>query len=252
MRDPSDHDWDEDEVWLEGRRSRRGAEYRAPAKEQVGALAEDELPGSIYFVRHAVWKFPTRQPKDRPGVCVACEVPARWAWLCRGIDAASPVLRTHDAVLVPPSAPNGLEKLTAFLVEPCGVRLHRLLTLHDSPRRIGRLEDEYLRPLRQSFLDIHPGQPPWCPMSRFSDFVRRYADRADVSSADFDACLDGLARSIRSRLGRLTWDRALDLSEGPTDPVLDALEYAIGHPVYENLAAALLILADARSGPDPA
>jgi hypothetical protein len=60
MRDPSDHDWDEDEVWLEGRRRRREAEDRAPAKEQVGPLAEDELPGSIYYVRYTVWKFPTR------------------------------------------------------------------------------------------------------------------------------------------------------------------------------------------------
>jgi len=150
----NDHDWDEDEAWLEGRRRQREGEDRTPSEEQVGPLAEDELPGSIYYVPHAVWNFPTRQPKDRPGVCVACDVPARWAWLCRGIDAASPVLRTHDAVLVPPSAPNGLEKLTAFLVEPSGVRLHRLLTLHDSPRRIGRLEDEYLLSLRQRFLDV--------------------------------------------------------------------------------------------------
>src|SRR5579884_745047 len=100
----NDHDWDEDEAWLEGRRRQREGEDRTPSEEQVGPLAEDELPGSIYYVPHAVWNFPTRQPKDRPGVCVACDVPARWAWLCRGIDAASPVLRTHDAVLVPPSA----------------------------------------------------------------------------------------------------------------------------------------------------
>ncbi len=80
-------------------------------------------------------------------------------------------------------------------------------------------------------------------MSRFTQFVRRFADRAKVSAAEFDDCLIELARAVRSRLEALgmiaqppryfgypefdSWDRALDLREGPTDPVLDAFDYAI-------------------------
>jgi hypothetical protein len=80
-------------------------------------------------------------------------------------------------------------------------------------------------------------------MSRFTEFVRKYADRADVSQQDFDDCLGELARAVRARLERLgmfalppaffgygefaTWDRALDLTDGPTDPVLDAFDAAI-------------------------
>jgi hypothetical protein len=80
-------------------------------------------------------------------------------------------------------------------------------------------------------------------MSRFTEFIRKYAGRAAISAEEFDRCVGELARAIRSRLEAIgmftqppeyfgypefdSWEKALDLREGPTDPVLDALAYAI-------------------------
>jgi hypothetical protein len=151
MPDLDNDEWDQGDAWLEAR-TRRRVDGPASAPSEP---TEQELPGSIYYVPHKEWKTPTRQPKDRPGVCVLCDVPSRWAWLSRGLDAGSPVLNDHDHLVVPSSPGNGLGKLTAFLLdEPHTIRLHRLLTYHSHPRLIGRLEDCYLSPLRQRFLDI--------------------------------------------------------------------------------------------------
>jgi hypothetical protein len=156
MADWAEDVWDEDEAWLEARWRRRtaGQEQRREGGPPSVAPLQEELPGSVYYVPHDVWNVPTRQPKDRPGVCVGCDVPGRWAWLYRGIDASSPVVRSHETILVPPSGANGLKKLTAFLVEPQGVRLHRLMTFHSHPRLVGRLEDVYFQPMQERFLQI--------------------------------------------------------------------------------------------------
>jgi hypothetical protein len=157
MVDQAEDAWGDDDAWLEARyRCRRAADEDVPAgSQQPAAPVEEELPGSVYFIPHRDWKnVRTRRPKDRPGVCVACDVAARWAWLYRGLDAGSPVLQDHETIIVPPSKANGLDKPTGFIVEPQGIRLHRLLTYHNPSRLIGRLEDHYLQPMQDRFLEI--------------------------------------------------------------------------------------------------
>jgi hypothetical protein len=80
-------------------------------------------------------------------------------------------------------------------------------------------------------------------MRKFTEFVRRLADREDILASEFDACLTELGRALRNRLQRLgmfnlppayfgypeyaSWDQALDVRNGPTDPLLDCFDYAI-------------------------
>jgi hypothetical protein len=155
-----EEEWEQDEAWLEARARRRSTRdddeeaSTAPAEQPVQVPLEQELPGSVYFIPHDIWDFPTHNPKDRPGVCVGCDLPTRWTWLFRGVDAHSPVTKSYEVILVEPTKPNGLEKQTAFLVEPYPVRLHRLLTFHAPPSLIGRLETVYFQPIHTRFLDI--------------------------------------------------------------------------------------------------
>lgn len=80
-------------------------------------------------------------------------------------------------------------------------------------------------------------------MSKFTEFIRRFADREDIRGPEFDACLAELARALRTRLHQLgmynlppayfgysdfkSWGQALDMSDGATDPLLDCFDYAI-------------------------
>jgi len=84
MVDQVEDTWNDD-AWLETRYRARDA-YRSrdavdeDAQSQHPAVpVDEELPGSVYYIPHRDWKnVHTRQPKDRPGVCVACDVAARW------------------------------------------------------------------------------------------------------------------------------------------------------------------------------
>ena len=156
MTNRTEEEWEREEDWLRARsrHGRRDADEDEPPQQPSPRSLEDELLGAVYYIPHHVWDFVTRQPKDRPGVCVACDVATRWTWLSRGVDAGSPVTQNREVIVVVPSGANGLEKETAFLVEPYGVRLHRLLTFHSHPRLVGRLEQEYLGPMRGRFLEI--------------------------------------------------------------------------------------------------
>jgi ECF sigma factor len=139
--------WDEDDYWddrdelqTRQRRPRSDEEQEEPSHPLPAVPVEQELEGSVYMVPDTLWEIFAPDRDDHPGVCVRCHLPARLAFLNKGTDPAFARPHLYLVVYIDPTPENGLGKRTAFALDPRRVRLHRLLTLHDSPRRLGRLE----------------------------------------------------------------------------------------------------------------
>jgi hypothetical protein len=124
---------------------------------------EHELPGSVYMVPDRVWGFQALGREDHPGACARCDVGLRQVWMFKGTDPASARLDRYSVLLVEPSAENGLHKTTAFALEPRQVRLHKVLLLHRSTRRLGRLEPAELQSLQAELLRSFTAGPPAGP-----------------------------------------------------------------------------------------
>lgn len=137
-------DWDRENV--------RGEAGPAEDDQPQVLDPENELPGSVYMVPDRVWRFQAFGREDHPGACARCDVRLRQAWMFKGTDPASVRLDRYSVLLVEPSPENGLSKTTAFALEPRQVRLHKVLLLHRSTRRLGRLEPGQLESLQAELL----------------------------------------------------------------------------------------------------
>lgn len=139
--------WEEDEFWDD-------ADEPPPQVPVAG-----ELEGSVYMVPDRLWGFRAEGREHHPGACVRCDVPARLAFLFKGTDLASARPSRFLYVNVEPSPQNGLDKPTAFAIDPRRIRLHVLRNLHQGRECIGRLEDHYFLAMRRHFETLFPPRP---------------------------------------------------------------------------------------------
>ena len=152
--------WDEEEWWDDAdepafvriRKPSKPSDEeeagRAPGAPGEPVPVEDELEGSIYRIPTALWWFDVSNRRDRPGVCVRCDLPARVAVLCPGRDPDSPWSKATTVMVVPPTADNGLTKATAFALTPWPVDLRMLQLIHNDDSRMGRLDPDVFERLR--------------------------------------------------------------------------------------------------------
>jgi hypothetical protein len=117
---------------------------------------ERDLPGAVFMVPNAHWGFEVVSADDHPGACVHYFADRRdGGVMLKGTDADN--VRRYQRFYwnVEPTAENGLDKLTAFHLVPRYFRLRRLLTYFPE-RRIGRLDGETLRILREELARLNP------------------------------------------------------------------------------------------------
>jgi hypothetical protein len=153
--------WDEEEWWDDRdepafervRRPRRSRdepdEPGAPDEPTVPVSMQVELEGSVYRIPTALWWFTVTNRRDRPGVCVRCDLPARVAVLCPGRDPDSPWSLAATVILIEPTANNGLTKSTAFALTPWPVDIRMLQLIHNAGERMGRLEGHVYAQIRR-------------------------------------------------------------------------------------------------------
>lgn len=132
--------WDDDDFW---------DDEPETTPEQVSI--QKELEGSVYMIPDPLWRIKARDREDHPGACVHCALSARLCFLNKGTDVQSARRDRFLVVTVEPSAKNGLTKPTAFALDPRPIRLHKVLTFHRGKEWLGRLEEEYFRPMREHF-----------------------------------------------------------------------------------------------------
>lgn len=100
--------------------------------------AEEGLEASVYRIPTVLWWFDAPNRRDRPGLCVRCDLTERIAVLCPGRDPGSRYSQ-GTVVLVDPTPENGLTKRTAFAMTPWTIDLRMLQLIHNDGQRMGRL-----------------------------------------------------------------------------------------------------------------
>ena len=148
--------WDDEDYWDDADEPEPRRAPRRPVQEEEFAPEpasdhrpiREEMEGAVYAISDPLWEFKVPDRDWHPGVCVRCDPRARLAFCCKGTDARRARLDRFAALIVTPSPQNGLEKTTAFPLDPHRLPLNILQKIHNSDGWRGSLEDVFLRQLQ--------------------------------------------------------------------------------------------------------
>jgi hypothetical protein len=149
--------WEDDEFWTDSDEHHERFRFQDsdPGDDEPESLLEEPtteaLEGTVYMVPDPCWGFHIPHREDHPGACVCCDLGSRLTFLNKGTDPKAARGDRYLILVIEPTPENGLSKPTAFALDPRPIRLHRLLTLHHSPRRLGRLETHQFLTMRHHF-----------------------------------------------------------------------------------------------------
>ncbi len=147
--------WDDEDYWDD-------ADFATPQPPPQRPI-QQELEGSIYAIPDPLWGFTVPDRAWHPGVCVHCDLTAGLTFCSKGTDARRARLDRFPMVVVEPSPQNGLEKPTAFALDPRRIALNVLRKIHNADGWCGTLEAEPLGRLQlhlQRFLTRPGGATP--------------------------------------------------------------------------------------------
>jgi hypothetical protein len=161
--------WDDDDYWddaqerasVPARRHRRDDDEEPPPSPAPLNPVEEELEGSVYAISDPLWGFEVPDRDWHPGVCVRVDIKSSLTFCYKGTDASRARTDRFPMVVVEQSKQNGLEKQTAFSLEPHRIPLPILRKIHNQGGWKGSLESVYLLRLQDHLrqFERRPGGP---------------------------------------------------------------------------------------------
>jgi hypothetical protein len=104
--------------------------------------------GCVLYVKDTAWGFEAVGRSDHPGIVLWLSEDERYCTLLKGTDAEH-VRDRWGTYIIEPDELNGLVKPTAFRLEPRVMTRRLIMLMLESPRWVGRVDDQHLDEMRR-------------------------------------------------------------------------------------------------------